>query len=119
VQSPFVLYAIAAFEKMFKRLELTLADSSPWIMGDAVTLADINLMPYVARLDYLGLLDLWTEHRPLVRAWWQHVVKWPGFQAGIARPMLAEEISEMSVHGPKLRPQIFQLLTQLRAVNAH
>ena len=33
-----------------------------------ITLVDINLMPFGARLDYLGLL--WTDNRPRVRDWW-------------------------------------------------
>ncbi len=119
VHSPFVLYAIASFEKMFRRLEATLQDGGPWIMGDAVTLADINLMPYVARLDYLGLLDLWIDHRPKARAWWRQVVSWPTFQGAIHRPMGTEEISEMAEHGPKLRTDIAQILKDLRAAAAH
>ena len=53
VKSPYVLYAIAAYERAFKSLEETLAEGGPWILGDDPTLADINLMPLVARLDYL------------------------------------------------------------------
>ncbi len=117
--SPFVRYAIASFEKMFRRLEANLEKSSPWIMGDAITLADINLMPYVARLDYLGLLDLWIEERPRTRAWWRQAVAWPTFQAGVHRAMRDGEIAEMSLHGPKLRPDIAGILVQLRAAAAH
>src|SRR5271167_4770373 len=61
VQSPFVVHAVAAYERAFKMLEVTLAEGGPWILGAGPTLADINLMPLVARLDYLGLLDLWTQ----------------------------------------------------------
>ena len=61
VQSPFVVHAVAAYERAFKLLEATLAENGgPWILGADPSLADINLMPFAARLDYLGLLDLWT-----------------------------------------------------------
>src|ERR1700692_1394514 len=54
VKSPFVAHGIAAYERAFKMLEATLAeDNGPWILGSDPTLADINLMPYAARLDYL------------------------------------------------------------------
>ena len=33
VRSPFVLHAIAAYERAFKTLEETLAESGPWILG--------------------------------------------------------------------------------------
>jgi glutathione S-transferase len=45
-------------------LEEALAEGGPWILGDQLTLADINLMPYAARLDYLGS---WSRHRQLSR----------------------------------------------------
>lgn len=113
--SPFVLYAIANYEKAFKLLEETLAQGGPWILGDKVSLADINLMPYAARLDFLGLLDLWTAERPHVRAWWSRVQQWPSFQAGIVAPMPDAERSEMQLSGPKIRDQIAALLSALRA----
>src|SRR4029079_5810751 len=56
VQSPFVLHGIAAFERAFKQLEQTLADGGPWILGARPPPAHINLMPFAARPDYLGLI---------------------------------------------------------------
>ena len=54
VQSPFVVHAIAAYERGFKMLEIMLAEhGGPWILGGNPSLADINLMPFAARLDYL------------------------------------------------------------------
>ena len=47
------------------------------------SLADINLMPFAARLDYLGLLDLWIEERPRVQAWWAMARAWPSFRTGL------------------------------------
>src|SRR5271154_1307408 len=58
VRSPFVIHGIAAYERAFKMLEDTLSKEGRWILGGNLSLADINLMPLVARLDYLGLLDL-------------------------------------------------------------
>ena len=108
--SPWVRYGVAAFEKAFRRLEATLSDRGPWIMGDAPTLADVNLMPYVARLHFLGLLDLWIDKRPRVQAWWELVQRWPSYQAGLATPMLDKEITEMATHGPSVRNDIKSLL---------
>jgi glutathione S-transferase len=70
VDSPYVFEGIAAFEKLFDRMEKDLAAQGPWLLGESYTLADINLMPFVARLEYLDLLDLWIDNRPHGRAWW-------------------------------------------------
>ncbi len=61
VESPYVLYGIAHYEKMFAAMENDLADGREWLVGKSFSLADINLMPFVARMDYLDLLDVWPR----------------------------------------------------------
>jgi glutathione S-transferase len=116
VQSPFVLHAIAAYERAFKYLEATLAERGPWILGRQPTLADINLMPFAARLDYLGLLDVWTGNRPHVRDWWALASDWPSFRKGLRDLISETEFAEMRSHGPKIRDQVAARLAELRAI---
>ena len=103
VNSPFVLHGIAAFEKAFKTLEATLGDGRDWIFGDRYTLADINIMPYAARLVYLGLFDVWTEDRPHVQAWWGRASALPSFKDGISDRLSEQEYSDMATYGPAIR----------------
>jgi glutathione S-transferase len=114
VHSPFVLHGIAAYERAFKLMEQTLAEGGPWLMGERPTLADINLMPYVARLHYLGLLGVWTEGRPHVERWWEQVQAWPSFRRGLHDLISEHEFSEMHKHGPAIRDAIAGLLAGLR-----
>ncbi len=114
IQSPFVLHAIYAYEKAFKLLEEALADGGPWIVGDSPSLADIALMPFMARLDYLDLLDVWLTDRPCVRDWWAMAKEWPSYQHGLADLVTDTEIAEMQAHGPKLKEDITGLLAGLR-----
>ena len=114
VHSPFVLHAIAAYERAFGLLEQTLGQNGPWIVGAHATLADINLMPFAARLDYLGLLDLWTGHRPRVGDWWAMAREWPSFKRGLRDLISADEFGEMRTHGPKIRHDVAALLAALR-----
>jgi glutathione S-transferase len=114
VQSPHVVYAVAAYERAFKMLEQTLLEGGPWILGRDPSLADINLMPFAARLDYLGLLDLWTENRPRVQSWWVRASAWPSFKSGLHELILAHEFTEMQTHGPKIRDGIAAHLARLR-----
>jgi len=116
VQSPFVLHGIAAFERAFKLLEQTLAEhGGPWILGQRPTLADINLMPYVARLDYLGLLGVWIDDRPHVRDWWAVASDWPSFRRGLRDLISEAEFADMRTYGPKIRDQVAARLAGLRA----
>jgi glutathione S-transferase len=115
VKSPFVAHGIAAYERAFEMLEDTLTESKgPWILGANPTLADINLMPYAARLDYLGLLDLWIKNRPHVRAWWTAAREWPSFRFGLHDLISETEISEMKLHGPKIASEVAETIVDVQ-----
>jgi ganglioside-induced differentiation-associated protein 1 len=114
VDSPFVIHAVAAYERAFKHLEETLAEGGPWILGAEPTLADINLMPFAARLDYLGLLDLWTTGRPRVQAWWARAGAWPHFKSGLYDLITEAEFAEMRTHGPNIRDGLARHLQTIK-----
>jgi glutathione S-transferase len=114
VQSPFVLHAIGAYERAFKYMEETLAEGGPWLLGEQVTLADINMMPFVARLAYLGLLDVWVADRPHIKAWWERVQQWPSFKTGLSDLITETEYAEMAKHGPKIRDAVAARLQEVR-----
>jgi glutathione S-transferase len=115
VRSPFVVHGIAAYERAFKLLEETLAETGPWVLGDSPSLADINLMPFAARLDYLGLLDLWIGDRPRVRAWWALAQEWPHFKTGLRDLITEVEFAEMRQHGPKIAGGVADIIAEVRA----
>ena len=115
VRSPFVVHGIAAYERAFKLLEETLAETGPWILGDSPSLADINLMPFAARLDYLGLLDFWIGERPRVQAWWALAREWPHFKTGLRDLITEAEFAEMRTHGPKIADDVAKVIAEVRA----
>jgi glutathione S-transferase len=106
VESPYVFQGIAAFEKLFERTEKDLTAPTPWLLGESYTLADITLMPFVARLEYLDLLDLWVANRPHTQAWWQRAKSRPSFASAIADALTANEITEMRTSGSKIRNRL-------------
>ena len=106
VASPYVLQAVASYEKLFKSMEAALGQEGaggPWLLGGAMTLADINLMPFVARLNYLNLLGLWTAARPNVLAWWRGVQDVPSFRAAILEQTGEADAANMHTHGSKIK----------------
>jgi glutathione S-transferase len=114
VRSQFVKHGIAAYERAFRTLDDTLSETGPWIIGASASLADINLMPFVARLDYLGLLGLWITDRPRVTAWWAMAREWPSFKTGLRDLISESEFSEMRLHGPKIASDIAEILFEVR-----
>lgn len=106
VDSPYVTWAVGAFEKAFANLEQTLESGSEWILASGFSLADINLVPYVARLDYLGLLGIWTAERPATRAWWARARARESVKTAISGALGAEEVERMRSSGARVHERI-------------
>ena len=75
---------------------------------------EIELMPFAARLDYLGLLDLWIKNRPAVMAWWALAREWPSFKTGLRDLISEAEFSEMRTHGPKIANDVAEIIAKVR-----
>jgi glutathione S-transferase len=104
--SPYVLYAVASFEKLFRTIDEVLADGRKWLVGDALTLGDINLMPFVARLDYLTMLDIFIDDRPRVRDWWTRCRELASYRKAIPDMLDEDDLSTMRTSGARIREQI-------------
>ncbi|MFM9971102.1 MAG: glutathione S-transferase family protein [Burkholderiales bacterium] len=106
VESIYVFQGIAAYEKLFKAMDAQLATGAPWMCGAELSLGDINLMPFVARLEYLDLLSVWTAERPRVLEWWARAKARDSFVKAIASQLTSDEIDAMKSHGGKIRDRI-------------
>ena len=122
VDSPYVYNAIAAYEAAFEKLEKTFAHGRSWVMGDAFTLADIVLAPYMARLDYLTLLDVWTGERPGVAAWWRRFRERDSCRTQLSGKLTPEMVEPMNRFGGAIRPRFVErrdeYLAELAVVRA-
>ncbi len=111
VDSPYVFQAIAHFEKAFKNMEAALAprveggEGGPWLVGSEYSLADTNMTPYVARLEYLNLIDMWLRERSLTRAWWLRIKGRDSYRVIDGR-LTDEEKAEMWKYGSAIRDQV-------------
>jgi glutathione S-transferase len=90
LDSPYALRAVAAWVRIFGGIETALADGRRWIMGEAFTLAEVNLAPFVARLDGLRMLPVWLDQRPRTRAWWAAVQARPSYAEARVGPSAGE-----------------------------
>jgi glutathione S-transferase len=104
--SPYVLYAVASFEKMFNTMNGVLADGRKWVVTNDLTLGDINVMPFVARLEYLNLLDIFIDERPHVQAWWARTKELSSYKKAIPEMLDEEDVSTMRISGTKIREEI-------------
>lgn len=78
--------AEATVETLLDRLERTL-DPGPWIVGDALSLADICVAPYMFRLHALGNDRFWSaSKRPRTNAWYRAISQRPAFVKAVSWP---------------------------------
>ena len=105
VESPYVFQGIAEFERAFARMEKDLGRGE-WLMGSRTTLADINMIPFVARLSYLELLDVWVSDRPATRAWWARVQSLASFKTTIAEKLTEDDVAAMRISGCKIHARV-------------
>ena len=108
VESPYVFQAIANWEKAFKTMDTALSETpegngGPWLLGDKFTLADINMIPYVWRIEFLDLINIWTDQRPRVKAWWAQAKKRASAVACIPARLNEDDVATMKQYGRKLR----------------
>ena len=114
VESPYVFQGIGSFEIAFDKMEKDLTLHGPWLVGPDMTLADINMMPFIARLAYLDLLDVWMAGRPATREWWRRVQGLPSFLAAITHKTTAEDVAFMKTFGSRIRERVAEKLEEYR-----
>ena len=72
--------ALDRMRRTYERMEEAITQSGgPWLMGKEPTLADIALMPAIARMADLGLADMWAD-KPLVAKWFDAIRAHPAYQ---------------------------------------
>ena len=79
LSSPYLIRALAGWDRIFGKAEETLADGRPWLMGERYTLAEVNYTPFIKLLEMLNLLPLWFDGRPNVERWWSGVTARPSY----------------------------------------
>ena len=71
VKAPDFEDALRRYDKLLTDMERALADR-PWLLGDDFSLADLNLTPYITRIEALAL-DPMFESRPCVQDWFARI----------------------------------------------
>lgn len=70
--------ALRRLSETLDRMEKSLRETGPWLIGVQFTLADISLLPTIVRMEDLGLAYLWASH-PEVAGWYARIQERPSF----------------------------------------
>lgn len=100
---PFVREHLKFFDKAVGDMEIALG-KSPWLAGATFSLADISLIPYIERMDRLGLAGMWAQ-RPHVAGWFARMKARPSFKAISEYDPVDydDRVKEKENHWPKVK----------------
>jgi glutathione S-transferase len=82
-----------------------------WLAGDAFSMADVALAPYLFRLEVLGMDFVWSVGGlARVADWWSRVRARPSFAPAFERWLPAELAAEMRANGKRARDELEEIL---------
>ncbi len=114
VRAPHVYRGVAALEKLFQKIESVLNDRRRWLCGDQFTLAEVNLAPYLARLEYVNVIDIWLVERPFSTAWFERLKGRSSFADEVVKWINPNEWEEMRSGGLTIKDTLRENLADYR-----
>jgi len=110
VQAPEFAGALGVFTGTLDEMEAELS-ARPWLSGDGFGLADATLLPYVLRLEHLGLDPLLDRAaRPGVAGWLARVKARPSYARAVEAWAAPAAIEMMRAGGAAAWPEIEPLV---------
>lgn len=111
LESPRLIQALYAYQKLLRDMDLALINGN-WLVGQQPTLADYSLLPYLERLEQLGMSG-WWQATPRVADWLQRLRQMPAYRKGMADWHSASYIELMTIKGVESWPAVKVLIDTL------
>ena len=108
LQSIYVAEALAHHKKLLAWIDDAMT-SGPYLAGDAYSLAEAAVIPYVLRLELLRLDPLWDKY-PGVARWWKRLRARPSTKEAILDRMTDSDWAPFKNLAPDPWPQVQGLL---------
>ncbi|MDH3240224.1 MAG: glutathione S-transferase family protein [Alphaproteobacteria bacterium] len=104
VRSPLFKSSIKRFRRLLDDMDAALADHR-WLAGEAFSLADIGLAPYITRMDHLGLNRMWLN-QPRIGDWYKRITSRPSYEPAYVRWFDDKYLELMEEKGREYWPEI-------------
>jgi glutathione S-transferase len=108
LDSRYVREALGHHEKLLKSMASALAEG-PWLAGEAFSLADAAVIPYILRLDLLHLKDFFSTVKG-VDAWYQRMRARPSVKKELLERMTAQDKAPFEKLEPDPWPKVKELV---------
>ena len=109
-EAPFVKDAILLHDKVLAEMERQLAGQN-WLGSADFSLGDVAMIPYVVRMDRLGLSKMW-DHRPQIHGWYERVRSRPSFATAITAFKSDTYDDELATRGIDVWPKVEAVLSR-------
>lgn len=105
IDAPQVAGALHKFQRVILDIEQRLG-VSPWLAGDAFSIADASYAPYMYRLETMQMAELWEPGCPRVCDWYRRVKERPSFHDGIIAPAVVANFELLRSKGKEVWPKL-------------
>ena len=104
--APGIAAKFRLYDAHLHKMEAALADGV-WLAGDAFSLADIAMAPYVNRLAMLSMEGFWAGGRlPRVAAWFERIAARPAFKPALLDGCAPELTADFARYGAESWPAV-------------
>jgi len=110
LDSKFALEALEHHLKLLHSMDESLARAD-WLAGDAFSLADAAVIPYILRLDLLKMAGIW-EKRPRISAWYARMRERPSVAKEMLDRMTPQDHAPFAELEPDPWPKVRALLSE-------
>lgn len=114
--APMARYALAFYHRTLTEMEAALMKTS-WLAGDAYSLADVALTPYVTRLKVLGMDEMWAD-LPKTADWLARVRARDNYAAAVTEFSTAGQLQNWRDSGVAVWPELRKQLATLKGALA-
>jgi len=102
--------AVHRYVKLLQDMDSALTGRE-WLAGQNYSLADIGLVPYLLRLEHLGLNGMWSD-RPNVSNWFDRVKQRPSYQTAVTDWLVTAAVAAMNEAGKQAWPRVSEILNR-------
>ncbi len=107
--APGIDRSLLLYDRYLQKMDEALQERR-WLAGDAFSLADIALTPYVNRLGMLNMSEMWTESRPRLTAWFERVKSRPTFKPALLDWCPPDLTQDLATFGAQSWPEVRSIL---------
>lgn len=101
--------SIIYLKNIFQKLETQL-QRGEFLCGDKVTVADLAILPFVMRIDFLQLKPDWSDAKfEAVDVWIAKLKQRPSFETAIMDFHSSEALEKYKTHGAPVRAELLKL----------